>query len=127
MKGFSLDYLKQRGCRTNQIGVYPLLFYTNLGTTANAAVGVQYQNIQPENTNIYHGEQNLQTLNRKNLFKIFDAEKLSKHDSSNINVRFNNTLRWKVHKDKHYIDDLSLTYRLSATVCQKRDMHMFLR
>lgn len=126
MKGFSLDYIKQRGCRTTR-GVYPLLFYTSLGTTANAAVGVQYQNIQPENTNIYHGEQNLQTLNRKNLFKIFDAEKLSKHDSSNINVSFNNTLRSKVHKDKHYIDDWSLTYRLSATVIQKRAMHMFLK
>nr|XP_034335041.1 uncharacterized protein LOC117692109 isoform X2 [Crassostrea gigas] len=55
------------------------------------------------------------------IFKTLDAEKLSKLGSSNVNESFNNILRSKAPKDKHYSESSSLAHRLSAAVCQKNE------
>lgn len=59
------------------------------------------------------------------VFKKLDPEKLSKLDSSNSNESFNNTLRSKAPKDKHYSDGGSLAHRLSAAVCQKNEGYAY--
>ena len=53
------------------------------------------------------------------VFTKLDPDKLCKLDTSNNNESFNNTLRSKAPKDKHYSDGGSLAHRLSAAVCQK--------
>ena len=61
---------------------------------------------------------------RRELLVIFtklDVSKLAKLDSSNVNESFNNTLRSKAPKDKHYCESNSLQDRLAAAVCQKND------
>lgn len=41
------------------------------------------------------------------IFKTLDAEKLSKLGSNNVNESFNNILRYKAPKDKHYSESSS--------------------
>ena len=55
------------------------------------------------------------------IFNKLDVSKLAKLDSSNVNESFNNTLRSKAPKDKHYSESNSLQDRLAAAVCQKND------
>ena len=65
---------------------------------------------------------------KKALLAIFlrlNAKKLSKLDTSNANESFNNTLRSKAPKDKHYSEGGSLSHRLSAAVCQKNDGYSY--
>eukprot|EP00105_Crassostrea_gigas_P027202 XP_011448454.1 PREDICTED: uncharacterized protein LOC105343004 [Crassostrea gigas] len=59
------------------------------------------------------------------LFRDLDASKLSGLDSSNWNESFNNTLRSKAPKDKHYNESGSLAHRLSAAVCQKNEGYSY--
>lgn len=59
------------------------------------------------------------------LFRDLDPSKLSRLDSSNCNESFNNTLRSKAPKDKHYSESGSLAYRLSAAVCQKNEGYSY--
>ncbi|CAC5374563.1 unnamed protein product [Mytilus coruscus] len=65
---------------------------------------------------------------KKDLLKVFtdlDPGKLSKLDSSNPNESFNNTVRSKAPKDKHYSESGSLAHRLSAAVCQKNEGYKY--
>lgn len=54
-----------------------------------------------------------------------DHWKLSRLDSSNCHERFNNTLRFKAQKDKHYSEGGSLANELSAAVCQKNNGYIY--
>ncbi|VDI12187.1 Hypothetical predicted protein [Mytilus galloprovincialis] len=65
---------------------------------------------------------------KKDLLKVFtdlDPGKMSKLDSSNPNESFNNTVRSKAPKDKHYSESGSLAHRLSAAVCQKNEGYKY--
>lgn len=55
------------------------------------------------------------------MFRDIDPSRLSRLGSSNCSESFNNTLRSKVPKDKHYSESGSLAYILSAAVCQKNE------
>ena len=55
------------------------------------------------------------------IFKDLKIEKLSKMDSTNSNESFNNIVRSKAPKDKHYSESGSLQHRLAAAACQKND------
>lgn len=50
-----------------------------------------------------------------------DVRKLAKLDSTNRNESFNNIVRSKAPKDKHYSERASLQDRLAAAVCQKNE------
>ena len=59
---------------------------------------------------------------KKELLVIFidlDVNKLSKIDSTNRKERFNNIVRSKAPKDKHYSESCSFNRRLAATACKK--------
>ena len=61
---------------------------------------------------------------KKELLAIFsnlDVNKLSKMDSTNRNESFNNIVRSKAPKDKHYSESGSLNRRLAAAACQKNN------
>ncbi|XP_062619911.1 uncharacterized protein LOC134281467 [Saccostrea cucullata] len=61
---------------------------------------------------------------KRDLLQVFsklDPSKLCKLDSSNPNESFNNILRSKAPKDKHYSESSSLSHRISAAVCQKNE------
>lgn len=59
------------------------------------------------------------------IFKKLDVQKLSKLDSTNPNESFNNILRSKAPKDKHYSESVSLQNRLAAAVCQKNEGYSY--
>ena len=57
---------------------------------------------------------------------IANAEKLSKLKSSQANESFNNTVASKAPKSKHYSGSESLSFRVSAAVCQKNDGYSYM-
>lgn len=59
------------------------------------------------------------------LLRDLDHRKLSRLDSSICHERFNNTLRSKAPKDKHYSEGGSLANKLSAAVCQKNKDYIY--
>lgn len=59
------------------------------------------------------------------MFRDPDPSKLSRLDSNNCNESFNNTLRSKAPKDKHYSESGSLAHRLSAALCQKNEDYSY--
>ncbi|KAK3108883.1 hypothetical protein FSP39_017890 [Pinctada imbricata] len=61
-----------------------------------------------------------------NIFKGLDCNKLSKLDSTNRNEWFNNSVRSKAPKDKHYRESSSLQHRLAAAVCQTNEGYSYI-
>jgi hypothetical protein len=59
------------------------------------------------------------------IFRGLDIKKLSKLDSTNRNESFNNILRSKAPKDKHFSENISLQNRLAAAVCQKNEGYSY--
>ena len=89
------------------------------------------KNPTKKHKNLPWGENLVNNDLKQSLLAVFTKlypDKLCKLDTSNNNESFNNTLRSKAPKDKHYSDGGSLAHRLSAAVCQKmRVMDMFVR
>ena len=100
-------------------------FCISLAITAIVELGVLFQKIQLRSIKkIPWGEDLVNNDLKQSLLAVLtklDPDKLCKLDTSNNNESFNNTLRSKAPKDKHYSDGGSLAHRLSAAVCQKNE------
>ena len=125
MKSFNY-MLAQSKCEADTIRRnLPAVVYHQFGIHSDCATWCRMKAFPTsKHRNLPWGADLISTELKEELLKIFmklDVNKLAKLDSTNRNENFNNIVRSKAPKDKHYSESISLQDRLAAAVCQKND------